>query len=290
MSRDFRHFQRTFDPLSRTWDLDTVLDHYPGPPGVAQSLVSVKGEQEPRWILTTWLTDDEIDVYQRRRRSQPIPPHHVIREQPSLQPTPSSRTFIKALRHPRPQLQVFDDIFVSCDQLGNIYFKPTEVDSQEIPIKSIISPNSTQPTPPCQPTSPCYSTEFPKLDQPGIYLKTKPVLSPINGESIERQPQLQSPQPSHLQLPPTVNANSSNLLNPTVISAPSRPPPIQIPSSPRNSIPLLSPRTQPPPLPLSTVLFILLNLLAQVSQTTFTPHPPTPPPSPPRFLRRVVCT
>ena len=240
MAYDFRHFRRTFDPLSRTWDLDTVLDHCPGPSGVAQSLVSVKGEQEPRWILTTWLTDDEIDVYQCRRRSQPISPHHVICEEPLLQPTPSPHTFIEAL-HPRPQLQVFDVIFVSCDQLGKIH-KPTEVDSQEIPIKSIINSNSTiinsnstQPITPCQPTSPCYSTEFPKLDQPGTYLKTKPVLSPINGESLERQPQLQPPQPSQLQLPRPVTANSSNLLNPTVISAPSRPPPLQIPSSPRNS-------------------------------------------------------
>lgn len=278
MAHDFRHFRRTFDPLSRTWDLDTVLDHCPGPSSVAQSLVSIKGEQEPRWILTTWLTDDEIDVYQRRCRSQPIPPHHVICVEHLLQPTPSPRTLVKALHHPRPQLQLFDDIFVSCDQLGNIYFKPTEVDSQEIPIKSIISPNSTQLT------TPCYSTEFPKLEQSGTY-QTKPVLSPINGESIERY---QPPQPQ-LQLPPTVTANSSNLLNPTVISAPSRPPPLQVPSSPRNSIPLLSPRTQPPPLPLSVVLFILLNLLAQVPQT-FTPHLPTPPLSPPLFLRRVVCT
>jgi hypothetical protein len=62
MAYDFRHFRRSFDPLSRTWDLETVLDHCPGPPDFAQSLVSIKGEQEPRWILTSWLTDDEIDT------------------------------------------------------------------------------------------------------------------------------------------------------------------------------------------------------------------------------------
>ena len=100
MAYDFRHFRRTFDPLSRTWDLDTVLDHCPGPSGVAQSLVSVKGEQEPRWILTTWLTDDEIDVYQRRRRSQPILPHHA------LQPPPSPHIFIEALP-PTPSTSSF---------------------------------------------------------------------------------------------------------------------------------------------------------------------------------------
>jgi hypothetical protein len=275
MAYDFRHFRRSFDPLSRTWDLETVLDHCPGPPDFAQSLVSIKGEQEPRWILTSWLTDDEIDAYQRQRRS--IPPLPTVFVEHLLHAQPTFRTFIKAVRHPRPQLQVFDDIFVSCDQLGNIYFKPTEVDSQETPIKSIASPNSTQPT------TPCSSTESLQLDQTGNYLKTKPVLSPINGESIERQPQLQH---SQLQLPPTVTANSSIFINPTMISAPSRPPPLQIPSSPRNSIPLLSPRTQPPPLPLSVVLFILLNLL---TQTTFSP-PPSPPPSQPHFLRRLVCT
>jgi hypothetical protein len=276
MAYDFRHFRRSFDPLSRTWDLDTVLDHCPGPPEFAQSLVSIKGEQEQRWILTTWLTDDEIDAYQRQRRSQLIPPRPTVFVEHLLHAQPTPRTFIKAVRHPRPQLQVFDDIFVSCDQLGNIYFKPTEVDSQETQIKSTASPNSTQPT------TPCFSTASLKLDQTGNYLKTKPALSPINGESIERRPHLQH---SQLQLPPTVTANSSILLNPTMISAPSRPPPLQIPSSPKNSIPLLSPRSQPPPLPLSVVLFILLNLLAQIPQTTF-----TPPPSQPHFLRRVVCT
>ena len=159
MTYDFRHFRRSFDLLSRTWDLETVLDDCPGPPDFAQSLVSIKGEQEPRWILTSWLTDDEIDVYQRQRRFQLIPPRPTVFVEHLLHAQPNPRTFIKVVRQPRPQLQVFDDIFVSCDQLGNIYFKPTEVDSQETQIKSTASRNSTQPT------TPCFSTTSLKLDK-----------------------------------------------------------------------------------------------------------------------------
>lgn len=287
MAYDFRYFRRSFDPLSRTWELDTVLDLCPGPPGVSQSLVCIKGEPEPRWILTTWLTDDEITDYHLRHRSQ--------------SPPPPPRIFIKALRHQRSSqlplhlMTSVEDISLSCDQLGNIYFKPTEVDSQETQVKPTFQLNTDQPTFSTSTQLPThsYSTEFPKLEQPGTYLKPKPVLSPTNGESFEQpQPQLSQPPPR----PGTVN--SSILLNPTKNSVSQRPPPLQIPSTPtpdpstpKIPIPLLSPRTQPPPLPVSVLLFLLLNLLTQVpSQVSYLPPPTPPSTSPSHFLRRVVCT
>ena len=289
MSRNFRWFQRDFDPLSRTWELDTVLDLRPGPVGVGRSLVSIKGEQEPKWVLTTWLTDDEISAYHVRRRSQSTPPPPTIFIKTLLQP--------QSLRTPsQPLLTSVDDISLSCDQLGNIYFKPTEVDSQEIQKNPAVILNDThqQSLPSTLTYSQNYSTEFPKLEQPGTYLKTKPALSPTNGVSIDRYPQLPPQQRSqlHPQLQPTPHGpetvNSSKFLNPTQNSTFQRPPPLQIPSTPKLHIPLLSPRAQPPPLPVSVILFILLHLLTQVSQTSF--PPPTPPPTSPHFLqRRVVC-
>ena len=189
------------------------------------------------------------------------------------------------------QLAPFD-VCLSCDQLGNIYFKHTEVDSQEIPIKSIVSVEvdsqetiNTQPATCTSTPLPIHSfTEFPKLEQSGNLLKPKPVLSPTIGDSLELPPQ-----PLTSQLPPRLGAmNSSNLLNPTMNSI-RRPPPLQIPPTPTpvsTSIPLLSPRTQTPPLPDSILLFILLNLLTQLSSF---PPSPTLSTSPSRFPRRVVC-
>ncbi len=253
---------------------------------VLQSLVSINGEQESRWVLTTWLTDDEISAYHTRRRTQSTPPP----------PTIFIKALLQSIQLPlQPLLTSVDDISLSCDQLGNIYFKPTEVDSQEIQTKSaVILNDTTQPTlPSTQTFSQSYSTEFPKLDQPGTYLKTKPVLSPTNGGSIDRHPQPPTQLQSQLQpqLPPPPpgpeTVNSSKFL-PTKNSVFQRPPPLQIPSTPKLQIPLLSPRSQPPPLPDSVILFILLNLLTQVPPTSFLP--PTPPPTSPHFLRRVVCT
>jgi hypothetical protein len=115
------------------------------------------------------------------------------------------------------------------------------------------------------------------LDQPGIS-KLRPVLSPTNGDSIRHSQQRQQPT--------LIDANSSNFLKSTKISASHRPAPLQIPPTPKSSIPLLSPRPHPPPLPLPVILFLLLNLLTQVPQTLFLRHSPS---TSPRFLRPVVC-
>jgi len=163
-----------FSPLSaKFWSAVTAM----GPWGRARPLPWTcwcrpitclhQGERESRWILTSWFTDDEIDAYQIRRRT---------------------RTFIKAIRHRptqfplQPTPTTSDDISLSCDQLGNIYFKPTEVDSQETPMKPPNLINTTQPTFSTSTQLPLqsYFTEFPKLDQPGTYLKPNPVLTTEN--------------------------------------------------------------------------------------------------------------
>jgi len=272
MSRDFRYFQRTFDPLSRTWELENVLEIRRGPLGASQSLVSIVGEQEPRLIMTSWLTDDEICNFRLK-----VPPpklrlcHPLDQSFSFLSPSPSPLSTPPC-----------EDFTLFCDQQG-IYLKPTKVESQNTVIDSITTKssvnltNSTQQSlPNLTPTTPSVS-EASQLDQPGIS-KPKPVLSPINGDSTQHTQQRQQPT--------LTDANSSKLLNPTKISASHRPPPLQIPPTPKSSIPLLSPRPFPPPLPFPVILFLLLNLLTQVPQTLFLPHSPS---TSPRFLRPVVC-
>jgi hypothetical protein len=204
---------------------------------------------------------------------------------------PLPRVFFKATRHLPPSspptvppsiLPQFSitppfvgDISLSCDQSG-IYFKPTEVDSQQI----LIEP--TQPTPPCvtpQPTPLSTSLSAPQLDQSGIN-STRPVLTRTKVKTLEQkrlQPQLQTQQQDQLPEPNPVEAKSSIFLKPTVISAPLRPPSLQIPSSPKISIPLLSPRLDTPPLPLPVILFLLTNLLTHMhnlQSIPSTPHSP----------------
>ena len=275
MSRDYRYFQRTFDPLSRDWELQNLLEIRHGPLAISQSLISIVGEQKPRLIQTSWLTDDEIYNFRLK-----VPPPKVNCATHVLQTFHLLSTATSPSSTP-----LSEDFTLFCDQQG-IYFKPTKVESQNSVIDSSTpkstlnfthSTQQTVPSPTLSTPSPC---EASKLDQPGIS-KPKPVLSPTNGDSTQHTQQPQQPT--------LTDSKSSKFLNPTKISASHRPPPLQIPSTPKSTIPLLSPRPHSPPLPFPVILFLLLNLLTQVPPNLFPPHSPSPPSTSPRFPRHVVC-
>ena len=230
MHSDFRYFRRTFDPLSRPWELESVLDDCPGPPTIAQSLVVIKGESEPKWVLTAWLTDDEICAFRRARQAQATSP-------PCAPPKSSTST---------PLLNPDSDFSLNLDHTGNIYFKPSEV----IQVVSLTKIQLQRTTPDHQSLT---------QSHPQVQLHTPPNPSPTKPLDSNKTPV--KILVDHFHTPPPVSSLDPLAIHrrfprASLFNSPSQPV-----SPKQGKYPLLLPRP-PCPHPPPELILLILNLLS----------------------------